>query len=351
MKVGRVSGGLGGACPFRDVARISRSSRESSAGFEGEQGARALLCDARNDDHAILSQLCLLIHLLNNHLSEQAAACTIVATGNRQQRALRIYLAVRRSIAIVYRRIIRDDVMRKLVHPRVLSFYRRRQFSPLDPQLDVRTPVELSHGVLRMGHAMVRRSYVVNAMTNEPISILEGLGQSGSHPPFTAPITLDWVVSWGRFFDMGQRPLNLSRRLSPAYAPPFVDKRVFPPIDEDATGGLAFRDLTSAVHARLLSAPHLIKLAHKLGASDLLPDDYQSRMTTQLREWIQSRIHISSLATDDIEAIVADPPLLLLILVEADRDPRLRRPLTRLAWIAHTCGIISRPDARFTYRR
>jgi hypothetical protein len=319
LKVGRIAGP--GACPFRDIARVARSSRESNAGFDGRRGAQALVCDARNDDHAILSQLCLFFHLTHNHLSARVAALKPLEHVDWQQRAFRIYLATRLAIALAYRRILREDVMRRLLHPDVWSFYARRGWAPLEPEPDLRTPVELSHGVLRIGHAMVRRGYVVNAMTDEPISILEALGQSGARAPYTAPITQDWVVSWSRFFDMGRRPLNFSRRLGPTYAPALVDKKTFPAIDDDATVGLAFRDLSSSAHLGVHSAASLFDLARKCGAAEVLPPEHERRLPVDVRNWMENRARISAMAADDIGAVAVDPPLPLLTLVEAASDP------------------------------
>ena len=112
-------------CPFRDIAR---SAAENVTGIDRSiAGMRmalteALIADPRNDDHAIISQLTALFATLHNGLidiirrSEQRDPAHA-----RFGAAYKRFLCARDGLTSIYHHIIRNDVMRRVIHPAIYA--------------------------------------------------------------------------------------------------------------------------------------------------------------------------------------------------------------------------------------
>ena len=120
-------------------------------------------------------------------------------------------------------------------------------------------PLELSHGVLRFGHAMVRDSYMLRTDTG-PTSLQTLL--SVANPPDSDQVQLKvvWQVAWSRFFqlDTAITP-NFSRRIGPGMSSLLFKSNVFEPIDQNLALGVPYRDLKGALLAQLWSVDALIE--------------------------------------------------------------------------------------------
>ncbi|MBX4299028.1 hypothetical protein K4H04_25055, partial [Mycobacterium tuberculosis] len=80
--------------------------------------------DARNDDHAIISQLTAMFGLLHNGLVDLARRGEPVSNANaRFGAAYRRFLCARDAMTSIYRNIIAKDAMRRVLHPAVYAAY------------------------------------------------------------------------------------------------------------------------------------------------------------------------------------------------------------------------------------
>ena len=156
-------------CPFRDIAR---SAAENVTGIDRSiAGMRmalteALIADPRNDDHAIISQLTALFATLHNGLidiirrSEQRDPAHA-----RFGAAYKRFLCARDGLTSIYHHIIRNDVMRRVIHPAIYAAYSGASPSFIDAEQRLRgrlaNPVRIlarrisfrsCHGAARLSH-------------------------------------------------------------------------------------------------------------------------------------------------------------------------------------------------------
>ncbi len=114
-------------CPFRDIAR---TPAENVTGIDRSIPGRrlalteALVADPRNDDHAIMAQLTALFALLHNGLIDtvrrgEPVAAVSANLGAAYQR----FLCARDALTAIYHRVIRDDLMKRVLHPAIHAAY------------------------------------------------------------------------------------------------------------------------------------------------------------------------------------------------------------------------------------
>jgi hypothetical protein len=330
------------ACPFRDIAR---ASAENLTGIDRGLADRpaltdALIIDPRNDDHAILSQMAALFALLHNGIVD------LIGRGEPRvdarsplEAAHRRFLCARGATTLLYRRILRDDVMKRLLHPAIYAAYASRTPIFLDEgererarpgagggfERDAsRLPLEFSHGVFRFGHSLVRNRYRINDIaTNE---LVENLQKTSMSDPINMPLNESWIVQWSQFFEIGGSRPNLSRRIGPKFSDALGSDQIFPAIDGTNRVGLAYRDLMSSSLAGLWSLDPLVE---KLGAlrpdfirlSPFLAD--RERRVRRLAAWLGAKPEYGGLDSEDIATLSRDPPLPFFILFEAAFDPAI----------------------------
>lgn len=205
-------------CPFRDIPRAAAENQTGiDRGIPGRLALTdALLVDPRNDDHAILSQMTTLFALLHNGLVDLVTR----AEGPRrnsvsQELAHRRYLCARGATTLIYRNVVRHDLMRRLLHPEVYRAYAPEHAAFIDEvlqgpsgmrldealrQQEWRVPLEFSHGAFRFGHALVRNQYRINDIaTNE---LAENLEKTSLTDPINMPLNESWIVQWSQFFEI-----------------------------------------------------------------------------------------------------------------------------------------------------
>lgn len=297
-------------CPFRDVGRAMPTDAEDSG---RDNSARvdwlteALVVDPRNDSHALLSQLTVLFHILHNHVIRMLEARHHPAHWTPAELAHRRFLCARHAVTTVYRTIVVNDVLRRILHPEVFA---ATATFPFEMHNGIRK--EFSHGAFRFGHAMIRDSYRVNS--ERPQDTVRALNQSSTRLPGMVPITREWLVDWSRFFEIDGTVPNLSRRIGPDYAFAIQTEDMFPGIGEGDAFGLAFRDYLSGAFAEV---PKVAEVWQRL--ADFVPplDVWQA----PLRSWLQEIPGDPSLSEPfepaDIDRLVADPPLPFFVQFEA----------------------------------
>jgi hypothetical protein len=326
-------------CPFRDIAR---TPAENVTGIDrsipGLRAAltEALVADPRNDDHALMSQLTALLALLHNSLVDVVRRGEpAVASNDDLGAAYRRFLCARDALTAIYHTVIRNDLMKRVLHPAIHAAYAsaNRRFIDVPPCEDHsaapgngrsawQIPLEFSHGAFRFGNAMVRPEYVINDFsTHDLINTLE---KTSANDPVNMPLDSTWIVRWSRFFEIqGSRP-NFSRRIGPHLSDALGHDKIFPAVDRTNRVGLLYRDLLGSAIAGLWSVDAMIdeistRRPEFMRHSRLLADrDYR---VSQIREWLAAEPSYGRLTCDDIETLANDPPLPFFVLFEAMQQP------------------------------
>ena len=328
-------------CPFRDIAR---TPAENVTGIDRSIPGRrlalteALVADPRNDDHALMSQLTALFALLHNGLVDMVHRGEPTTGPNANLgAAYKRFLCARDALTAIYHNIIRNDLMKRIIHPAIYAAYSAAVPGFMDRPADFDTgsaaaglrardewqiPLEFSHGAFRFGHAMVRHEYVINDLSTQDLT--STLEKTSANDPVNMPLDSTWIVQWSRFFEIaGSRP-NFSRRIGPFLSDALGHDKIFPAVDQTNRVGLLYRDLLGSAIAGLWSVDALIdeisiRRPQFIRLSRLLAD--RPYRVGQLREWLASEPSYSGLTTEDIEAVANDPPLPFFILFEAMQQP------------------------------
>ncbi len=368
LRLGRIYMGAdnpAAPAPFRDIAR---TSAENVTGVASEPNTEPLIADPRNDDHVVLSQMTALFHLLHNGivdaLTRQERAADVAAPDIA---AFRRFRCARDAATLIYRRVIRKDLLRRLLVPTIYDAYDgmissawagdavtdtaadaadrpaqcvdRAAFGldardrstcrrPLESQ-DWRMPLEFSHAAFRFAHTMVRDGYRLNDRPAADFTLEQILMQTSGRAPVGFPLTRDWVVQWSHFFNMpGGTAPNASRLITPRYSPGFLAGNLLPSFDEKQLAGLAYRDLLSSALAGMWKTDALImEIARRrpdlTRSSRLLSDPDHRR--DQIAAWLARPPAGTAMAACDVAHLAADPPLLFFVLLEAELDPAARR--------------------------
>lgn len=365
-------------CPFRDLARVDLSKatldvqqRVESTQPSGDKPQTThdaatldkpkeqkpvplpdvIVGDSRNDDHPILSQLTVVFHLLHNGLVKWTTdniSMDKYADNPAEAAIDRCYFA-RTATTLILRHILRDDVMRRLLHPEIYRLYCEPN-PPAVFDFDDRVPLEFTHGVMRVFHAMLRMDYKFN--DENQFNIAEILKENSASRPNEMPLPEEWAVAWSNFFDFGSKKAtkpNMSPLIGPRYEPAISP--VFKDIDGTTKPGLAYRDLLAAALAGSWSGPAMIeRLASDKSAPGLAQlfrqaKDKEPDRQAALRSWlIQKNTANNTFEDDELSSLSKDPPLPLFLMVEAMADSNGERlgPLGSVILAAVIFGIMNR---------
>ena len=317
-------------CPFRDIAR---TRAENVTGIDRSvAGVRvalteALVADPRNDDHAVMSQLTALLALLHNGLVDIIRRHEGNAGPNGQfGAAYKRFLCARGALTAIYHNVIRNDLMRRVIHPAIHSSYCGPAPHFIDQRAsaealtvgDWEMPFEFSHGAFRFGHAMVRPEYQINDLSLHDLN--NTLEKSSVNDPANMPLDETWMVQWSRFFEINGSTPNFSRRIGPHLSYGLGNDQIFPAFDETERVGLLYRDLLGAGLAGMWSVDALIaeignRRPQLIATSRLLTD--RAYRVNQLREWLAAAPAYGALTGGDLDTLSNDPPLPFFILFEA----------------------------------
>jgi hypothetical protein len=249
------------------------------------------------------------------------------------------FLCARGAAALIYRNIIRRDLMKRVLNRDIYNRYsvdRPRFLSDLGveahgdeagkashpPHHKSLIPLEFTHGAFRFGHAMARDEYQINRANNFPLR--EALRATSSHRPFNMPLGRRWIVDWSNFFDVpkGENRPQSSMRISAYFGNYATDDFMFPVFDDGEQPGLAYRDLMSAAFVRMWSVNGLIEEIRSrrpalIRNCRLLADRWYR--VERLRAWLEQ--HRGDMTEADIHTLANDPPLPFFILFEAAMGP------------------------------
>ena len=307
-------------CPFRDIAR---GKRVAADGAESGFGA-VLIPDDRNDNNVIVSQMTVLFSLLHNAIVDGLHEKTPSRKHNQIWPGY--YVDLFNSAKLIctetYHSIVRNDLLRKLLHPAVYRHYSGAAPRFVDRQSLDSIPMEFVVA-LRFGHGMVRPNYRINDVDAVREELIDILLTTSRGRPWRLPLDETWIVQWSRFFSISDDQPNFSRRIGPTFSTDLITGQIFEQIDETGCVGLAYRDLISGAAARPWSVPALINqikaLEPALAQESPLLSDSRYRQSA-LRSWLLDAKNITGLRDDDIEDLSRDPPLLAFVLFEAAHE-------------------------------
>jgi hypothetical protein len=248
LRIGQIGdaallGAMSGACPFRDIARLKLDDPGPPSNVDA--ASQVYVADTRNDDNIIVAQILVLFSILHN-----AIAAKLDHLGSQ-----RCFALTSVAMLTMYHTIIRRDVLQRLLHPAI--YQRLMARDPGQPWLwqGSGIPLEFSHGAFRVGHAMVRPSYQLNANNAFPISGILGGPVIGD--PVRDPLPSTWIVAWSHFFELGGTP-NYSLALSLRQQSPLDFGGILNPIAANTPDQLTLRDWLSAANARMWRVDRLI---------------------------------------------------------------------------------------------
>ena len=296
----------GHACPgaFRDLPRliVDDGPGEEERTTYGD----VLLADPRNDDHLIIAQLTVVFTLLHNLFDD------LQRRNHPDRSARQRYLRASKATIFLYRRILFEDLLPKLLHPMISTVFEQCGFR-LERDPDPRMTVEFAHAVFRAAHSMVRQSYDLNERLNAGIRRI--VDQRSSTAPTRLPHRDKWLIAWSRFFDIdGRAPAQKARNISPTITDALYDNVLFRD-DDQPTGGLLYADLRRGAFSGVRSVDSLIE---KLIAANLPGAESLQRAHWEpaLHRWLSN-----GMTSDDTSALTRDPPLILFVMQEATVAP------------------------------
>jgi hypothetical protein len=175
---------------------------------------RALIGDARNDEHAIVAQLHLLFLKLHNRMVERLRA-------EHGLRGEELFEAARRRVRHHFQWVVLHDFLPK-VCGRPAPVLAPRRFTGRTPFI----PVEFSAAAFRFGHTMVREDYRLNPEVDVAVTLFgseedDPDGHLGGRRPLRSRLEIDWDL----FFRLpGPPPVRLipSMRLDPLLVEPLT---------------------------------------------------------------------------------------------------------------------------------
>ena len=332
---------LGGTRPMstqcnhlvRPVRDIPRSSFDSPKPSGPRRTLDVLIADPRNDDNLIISQMTALFHAFYNAVVERMEKPDISTILRKKKLLEDVGIYARAVTAHVYRKIIENDLLARILDEKVYDAYKSNSIDFLDePPVHGSLPLEFSHAVGRIGHHIVRPNYKLNRVTGLPKTLKNivratTLRFSGDVPPRP-----EFLVDWSLFFPLDKEApegFNWGARfglhiadymLNKMAFPPF--KMAFPPLEKERPGGLLYRDLFRGASAGFLSIGQIAQgLKSELNdqkdagilierGADFFDDDKRREITRRGLKLIS--------APSNLDSMIENPPLLFYVLCEAE---------------------------------
>ncbi len=237
--------------PARDIGRAVASgttARPPTVGdlFAPQPGTTAfglaIIADPRNDDQPLIAQITTLFKMAHNLAIDALEKGVPPATAEASREH---FDTARLALTGVYRRILRDDLLRRLLEPAVHDYYRStgRRF------LDEATggPLvsrEFAHAAFRACHAMIRATYPFNAGPPHRLRLMLD-NVSAYRGGIQVPLKESWIVDWSNFFEVdGSNPVR-AHPLAPAFSAALRDVPLSNGAADARSAGLLHRDLWS----------------------------------------------------------------------------------------------------------
>ncbi len=274
----------------------------------------ALIGDPRNDENLLISQLHLLFIRFANRVYKQARAA-----GSK-----RPFVAAQTKVRHHYQYLVVHDLLKRICAPAIYDFafeqlkkgkypvfYQQDGLQSQNGLQSFPMPVELSAGVFRFGHTLLRKSYRINEH-NRDIDLLD-LPRIDPKNPSVPP---ELVVDWRYFFELDP---SIEPTPCKAFGLQFADSLVQRPdstsAQSDPSRSLAYRDL---LRGYILGLPDGMQVAQRLAEKKYPLDPAQVIQLNEAEGWKE---------LDPIvrRRILTATPLLLYVLREAEVQEQGRR--------------------------
>jgi hypothetical protein len=226
----------------------------------------------------------------------------------------------------LYRSLIRNDLLDRVLHPAVKNAYESGRVPVLNANgLDQGywlAPLELTHGFLRFAHAMVRPRYRIN--DDNRFDLGQILTHNSKQEPWSMPFERKWLVLWQRFFGDDPTTDNFSLRIRPRAPQPFQE--ILQDDPAQARFGLVYRDLMSSIVVRPWSIGALadqIRPTHGelLNLSTLFRVVGDSKpWKKDVYSWLALRAAAGGLESADLNDLASDPPISFFVTFEAEHE-------------------------------
>ena len=210
---------------FRDLPRI----RALNSDFQGHRTkistssksysglSEVLIADPRNDDNAIIAQLTALFHMFHNTVIKKIEDNeSVPIKHSRAVQDLMNFQQARSIVIYTYHKIIREDFLKRILHPCIYKYYYADENQLLDEHSLDDIPIEFSNAAYRFGHAMIRPEYILAKKEDKKL-IKSIINHSSSRISGHFPLRSNWILNWSNFFHIEDKkaPINLSRKISP----------------------------------------------------------------------------------------------------------------------------------------
>jgi hypothetical protein len=167
--------------------------RRRHDGCSADPNTPLCAADDRNDENPVVAQIAGFFMRLHNvalrRLTQYEPGAARFAAAQRVTRA-------------VYRRIVFDDLLVRLLRDDVRSAFERG--ARIDPHAltDDDAPVEFTHAVFRAGHALVRADYAINDNVNAgmAVNVQYMIRHTSRRDAETFDHGAGWPIDWSRFF-------------------------------------------------------------------------------------------------------------------------------------------------------
>jgi len=330
---GRRSDGQDG--DLRDIARARATEVHDLPEYP-----EALIADPRNDSHAILSQLVVMFHHFQRKILDSIEAYVNThSAGSPVVDAQRKFVATHAACALIFRSIIRNDVLARILHPDVRAAH-EAGIPIADPPVGLdngtwQVPLEFSYGFYRFGHAMIRAKYSFNPETPPPFGrfdLADILKHNSDDCPGEMPFENKWTIDWPRFFGNDPETTNLSIRIGPWSR---LDLENGVRGSDPHEPGLTVRDLTSSIAtqpwsvralAQALSKTHGKLFQSSPFLSGSLEDPANPPWLGRISNWLMQRRSYpgQGLSNDEIRILATDPPIPFFARFEAGEDDSIK---------------------------
>lgn len=352
--------------PMRDIRRVQTPDEVQDV----------MIADPRNEDTAILGQLTALFHAFHNGVVDRMRSAYNDGNVSYQhgESISDIGICARAVTALIFRDIIRHDLLVRLLDPRVYDAYATNPEFFDKPPIPGSIPLEFAHSVSRIGHQLVRPTYLFNGRTDS-VRSLEELFHAKTNTRRRSrrnefPLRPSWVIDWAFFFDVEipkayadctpspalfpteARTVNWAPKIrahlvnflnrSNEFTPPYIGS------EYAFAGGLQFRDFIRGAASNVCSVSEIVaslkdvlekrKTTKRLVLQDLFDETQRQTLIDRGLQTLSSESDLTATGIPDewkegMERIRKDPPLLLYALMEAQEGPsegRYLGPLTSI---------------------
>lgn len=311
--------------PARDIGRAivsAPASRPPSAydlfvptASGGVDFGVPVIADPRNDDQPLIAQLTALFKIAHNlalDILDKAAPPKTPAAAQAN------FDTARLALTTLFRQVLRDDLLKRLLDPGVYAYYRAPGARFLD-DADARRPIsrDFAHAAFRACHAMIRPIYPFNAGNSHRLRLV--LDNTSSYRGgVRVPLGASWIVDWSQLFTVKRSDPARARPLIPQFSAALRDLPLPTSPTSPPSDGLFYKDLWSGALSGIRRIDTLLAQVRArqpglAAASPWLKDGVRGKAA--LKSWWKDSG--SGDAAWMEKEIAANPPPLLYFLAEA----------------------------------